>query len=925
MFYEYLNEDICFLDPEEIEALRKLREGGGGEDSEASITEALRVFKNDRKGFEAWVARQKWDDVKRKSALAQFDEETAKAKSTIKPPSLPGAGLADGSMTGEKARSLYADDPASFAEWLSRATLSPAEKAYEQKAYDAAREAEAKKAKSGTLAGITENLREEQRVAGLTNQAKGNLRSEALTGLISKPVFGPNPNAAQSAAPLSPEKTINAGGGVGGMMAPPSLVGAQQTLYDAATKAGFSGEAALRAVATAWAESPKARKGDWTDYNPNGEDSVGPMQINLRAHAKNIPGATFEEKAKWLQDPYNAMQAAYRISSGGTDFSPWSVWHESIKTGDGKTLQVGAPAAKYFAELASGAGLAVTGEVSPAGAGLVGAGSEPSEVETGRDYEQGWQAIKDASGNLQRYERPKTAGAYTGTEVVDTDKKGNPYRTTVGWKNPIQGDVLDPTEGKDGAWWARDAATAEQIETLRRLGLDGLIQHLRGQGEDITGADLRSPPGGIYEQGDQPYLRNNAMIEKTGFSQDGYGMNKARNPFNPLAHDKDIALNSATAVNENSDEMRQYKQYGDIAGGKSGKTLAQIVFANDPGAAERAGFDETKLDAMARGQMGTDETNAEFGTDPVRDREAYERWLRYGRQGPMPRAEGGIDMAGTSNDWMKEAQQILNGQVDTSSMPKPRMETLYNPQTGEWEDMGWTFAAPQVSTRDKLQANQNTPLDLRPSPGYDARMYNPDGSPRRPFGFGNYELQARGGMGMAGGGRMPSLGSAIRWPRPPQPVPLHTPEILPPAENGVPRIQATGNLPTNPSGNSMNNAGWWNSGLAPLGPNNPLMRPYYMADGGSFTTEGETLFVDADTGDVKAIAGEPHMPGGPKKKEAILTVPLEGPASDPLIQQIQQMLLGGQQQPITPTRTPPNVLRNAAQVMKPRVKVALGG
>src|SRR5690606_14257347 len=86
--------------------------------------------------------------------------------------------------------------------------------------------------------------------------------------------------------------------------APPAIQGYDSnviaTLYDAAAQAGFTGDALHRVVATALAESG----GDCGAHNHKGEDSRGPLQV------------------------YVAMRHAYTISSGGTDFSPWSVWHD---------------------------------------------------------------------------------------------------------------------------------------------------------------------------------------------------------------------------------------------------------------------------------------------------------------------------------------------------------------------------------------------------------------------------------------------------------------------------------------------------------------------------------------------------------------------------------------------------------------------
>lgn len=187
----------------------------------------------------------------------------------------------------------------------------------------------------------------------------------------------PAPTATATPAPAAPPAAPAPAPAPPAQIAPnsgmPNLDGvspdALATLYEAAAAAGFVGDSLHRAVATALAESPGARVGRWSDQNMNGEKSIGPWQINLDAHAANVPGTSLAAKIAWLSDPYNAAQMAFRISSGGTDFSPWSVWHQTIKSG-GKTINVGAPAAAIYenlwAQAAAGAtGGGVPGQIQP--------------------------------------------------------------------------------------------------------------------------------------------------------------------------------------------------------------------------------------------------------------------------------------------------------------------------------------------------------------------------------------------------------------------------------------------------------------------------------------------------------------------------------------------------------------------------------
>jgi hypothetical protein len=82
----------------------------------------------------------------------------------------------------------------------------------------------------------------------------------------------------------------------------------------AAVRAGFTGSAVDIMAATAMAESG----GNPNAANEIGEHSYGITQINADAHGPEAKEA--------LGNPDKAMQLAYRISKGGTDFSPWTMY-----------------------------------------------------------------------------------------------------------------------------------------------------------------------------------------------------------------------------------------------------------------------------------------------------------------------------------------------------------------------------------------------------------------------------------------------------------------------------------------------------------------------------------------------------------------------------------------------------------------------
>jgi cell wall-associated NlpC family hydrolase len=87
-------------------------------------------------------------------------------------------------------------------------------------------------------------------------------------------------------------------------------------IYRFARLAGFSPDQAVTMTAIALAESG----GNTNAHNPNGENSRGLWQINLDAHGGWAGGMN-------LFDPAQNARAAYRVSGGGQDVSPWTVVH----------------------------------------------------------------------------------------------------------------------------------------------------------------------------------------------------------------------------------------------------------------------------------------------------------------------------------------------------------------------------------------------------------------------------------------------------------------------------------------------------------------------------------------------------------------------------------------------------------------------
>jgi len=87
-------------------------------------------------------------------------------------------------------------------------------------------------------------------------------------------------------------------------------------IYRFARLAGFSPDQSVTMTAIALAESG----GDTRAHNASGEDSRGLWQVNLDAHSSWAGQLD-------LYDPAANARAAYRISGGGRDVSPWTVTH----------------------------------------------------------------------------------------------------------------------------------------------------------------------------------------------------------------------------------------------------------------------------------------------------------------------------------------------------------------------------------------------------------------------------------------------------------------------------------------------------------------------------------------------------------------------------------------------------------------------
>jgi cell wall-associated NlpC family hydrolase len=91
-----------------------------------------------------------------------------------------------------------------------------------------------------------------------------------------------------------------------------------EQIYAFAREAGFSPDRAATMTAIAMAES----RGNGNAHNPVGENSKGLWQINQNAHPQ-FAGLN-------LFDPVQNARAAFQVSHGGDDISPWTTTHKGM-------------------------------------------------------------------------------------------------------------------------------------------------------------------------------------------------------------------------------------------------------------------------------------------------------------------------------------------------------------------------------------------------------------------------------------------------------------------------------------------------------------------------------------------------------------------------------------------------------------------
>jgi hypothetical protein len=178
---------------------------------------------------------------------------------------------------------------------------------------------------------------------------------------------------------------------------------------EAASAAGFRGQALEEAVAVARAEST---------FNPAAANPTssarGMWQIMLTAHAGD------PDISRWA-DPYASARMAWRISNGGADWSPWSVW-PAVRGTVGAVQPVGADS--YTCTLApstyrTGAGVAW----GPAGGPAYGNGRIPLT------------ALAHPAQAPTAWFRPDAAAGFDRLSAAYAARFGHPLRVTDSYRD----------------------------------------------------------------------------------------------------------------------------------------------------------------------------------------------------------------------------------------------------------------------------------------------------------------------------------------------------------------------------------------------------------------------------------------------------------------------------------------------------------
>ncbi len=248
-------------------------------------------------------------------------------------------------------------------------------------------------------------------------------------------------------------------------------------LAKVAYDAGFRGQSLITAVAVALAESGGRSDaiGD-KNYKVQGEQSVGPWQVNYRPAYANDP---WRDPKKNLDPAFNA-QAAFAISSQGSNFAPWTMY----KNGGYKKFL--GQAQQAAAVVSGGATVALPTSTTAAEPGPAGpAGPEtPEAYIAATDRSMAWALNDPELGPKIRYAFEKHLAP---AEFAQLIQQTHWYQTHTEAARNFQ--ILRNTDPMKAEQQLRDLAT-KIIEAGRGQGVTISLDLARKFGEQYLTAGL---------------------------------------------------------------------------------------------------------------------------------------------------------------------------------------------------------------------------------------------------------------------------------------------------------------------------------------------------------------------------------------------------------------------------------------------------
>ena len=174
--------------------------------------------------------------------------------------------------------------------------------------------------------------------------------------------------------------------------------------YQLAAAGGFTGRAGIEAVAIMAAES--GLRTDATHTNANGSIDRGIWQINSVHNGSISPADQL--------DPVKATAYAYRLSAGGTNWSPWVAWTSGRADVDAVVAGLLGEGHSGFGDLVSDPVGAVTGVLGGSVEAVTSRAGLPNPLAGIDGVAQGVQAIAGFVGLLFRADTWKRIGLVAG-------------------------------------------------------------------------------------------------------------------------------------------------------------------------------------------------------------------------------------------------------------------------------------------------------------------------------------------------------------------------------------------------------------------------------------------------------------------------------------------------------------------------------